>query len=218
MWEIDAVLSTPSGSLDATCNDGLTLEADTFVADVNCELDNGPITLLEGGQYCWDVTVTETGANYGTDGDGIYLGLLDANNECFDIKPYAGCTPGFWKNNADKHGYSAWPEEGISMIHFEAIFEAIEIKGNDNPTLEEALAAKGGNLNQLARHGVAAWLNSIDDDVLYPYTEAEVIVKVVQGINDKDFIKLNAGMLADANELGCSQNQQGDFIEFQPPQ
>jgi hypothetical protein len=64
-------------------------------------------------------------------------------------------------------------------------------------TLLEAVWARGGGVNRLARHGTAALLSAASPDVAYPYTVDEVIAAVQAG---------DAGMLADANELGCPLN------------
>jgi uncharacterized repeat protein (TIGR01451 family) len=79
-----------------------------------------------------------------------------------------GCTPGFWKNNGDKHGASAWCEsiDGILISPSTPISEVfilnepLEIRGNGkskikNPTLLQALGANGGGVNAMIRHGVA---------------------------------------------------------------
>jgi hypothetical protein len=130
-----------------------------------------------------------------------------------------GCTPGFWKNNADKKDYAAWPDSAIKNFSFSSVFDrviTIDVKGKGNtitdPTLEQALGATGGDVNALARHGVAAYLNSIDDEVPFPISTANVIAWVQEAIDEGDFEE-HKSILADANELGCSQNQQGEPID-----
>jgi len=54
-----------------------------------------------------------------------------------------------------------------------------------NPTLEEALNARGGGINQFARESVAALLNAAHDDVNYYYTVPEVMQITQQAIVDE---------------------------------
>jgi len=86
-----------------------------------------------------------------------------------------GCTPGYWKQS--QH-FIDWPTFGpdfdggptipiTQSTLFSTVFgPVITIKTGTNdsktdPTLLEALAAKGGGINALARHTVAAYLNSL---------------------------------------------------------
>ena len=98
-----------------------------------------------------------------------------------------GCTPGYWKNHL-----SAWPVD--PSTDFDATF------GTDlfspDITLETAVNLGGGKENRLARHGTAAYLNSLSS-VDYPYSTAEVIALVQAG---------DADALEAANELGCPLN------------
>jgi len=135
----------------------------------------------------------------------------------------AGCTPGFWKNNADKKDYAAWPASAIMDFSFSSVFDrviTIDVKGKGNtitdPTLEEALGATGGEINALARHGVAAYLNSIDDEVDYPHSTNEVIEWVQDGVDNPNETDTHKNELAEANEIGCTQNQKGEPIELEP--
>jgi hypothetical protein len=77
-----------------------------------------------------------------------------------------GCTPGYWKNNALNWEAVSWGPTGyLTTATFDSVFaRTITIKYNGadltNPTLLEALQAKGGGFNNLARQGVAALLNA----------------------------------------------------------
>jgi hypothetical protein len=80
-----------------------------------------------------------------------------------------GCTPGFWKNNGDKHGASAWcesinvipisPDTRISEVFI--LNKLLTIRGNGkstitDPTLLQALGANGGGVNAMTRRGCNA--------------------------------------------------------------
>ena len=98
------------------------------------------------------------------------------------------CTPGYWRTHFDR-----WPDGYSPDDDFDATF------GTDyfdpDITLGDAIWARGGQENRLARHGTAALLNAASMGVEYPYTVAEVIEMVRAGDSDT---------LADTNdELEC---------------
>jgi hypothetical protein len=72
-------------------------------------------------------------------------------------------------------------------------------------TLREVVKLKGGGLNALGRHTVAALLSSASTGVDYPYTTAQVIAafNLVYPGGDYEALK---DILMDANELGCPLN------------
>jgi len=116
-----------------------------------------------------------------------------------------GCTPGFWKNNADKHDASQW-----GAIDPDATFTSV-FGANDLPagtTLLEALNLGGGGVNALARHAVAAYLNSLAGEPDYAFTTAQVIAKVQAAMTSNDY-NTAKNELATENERGCplSQNE-----------
>ena len=76
-----------------------------------------------------------------------------------------------------------------------------------NPTLLQALEAQGGGVNALARHAVAALLNSSNGGVDSNYTTAQVIAIVQEGIAPGGLtIEQAKNLLAAANEQGCPLN------------
>jgi len=84
-----------------------------------------------------------------------------------------GCSPGFWKNDASKRGEATWADTVFGPDElWEDFFLPVELRvksGNaDSPTLEEALNAKGGKINALAREAVAAILNDSHPEIDYP--------------------------------------------------
>jgi hypothetical protein len=75
-----------------------------------------------------------------------------------------------------------------------------EPRFDENLTLEQALNLGGGNLDKLARQGVAALLN-VRSDIDYPYSEDIVFSTVRAGLLSGG--EPEATQLANANELGC---------------
>lgn len=99
-----------------------------------------------------------------------------------------GGTPGFWKNHL-----GAWAATGYSPSDkFDAIFGPGLF--DPNLTLLQAINAKGGHFNRLARHAVAALLDASHPGIEYTYTVAQVIALVQAG--DADALEM-------ANELPC---------------
>jgi hypothetical protein len=134
-----------------------------------------------------------------------------------------GCNPGFWKDNGDKHGASAWcerfsPSDPISM-HF-ALNEDLVIRGKgkstiSDPTLLQALRANGGGVNAMIRHGIAAMLNACSDCVQYEYSSEDQVIMMIEdtlnGVGAYTIDELHS-MFASYNEAGCPVNQHGDCV------
>ena len=115
-----------------------------------------------------------------------------------------GCTPGFWKQ--DQH-FDSWV--GFAPTDsFEAVFGVdVTLRSGgqgtiEDPTLLDALNAKGGGVNALARHAVAALLNASNPDVASDFTVDEVIALVQDAVASGDFETAHQ-LLAAANEQGC---------------
>ncbi len=140
-----------------------------------------------------------------------------------------GCTPGFWKNNGDKHDASAWVGHvpgADNDSSFDATFSTdFPIKwadrgkpqSNSDYSLQQALEANGGGLSLLARHGTAALLNAASGNVGYAFDEAAVIQLVQNAAVEWDangnsiaFQDIVA-QLTDANEQVCPINQAGEL-------
>jgi hypothetical protein len=89
-----------------------------------------------------------------------------------------GCTPGYWKQ---RHHFDSWVtydrDESFSGVFGPTITIRCGKKRRTepNPTLRQALKAKGGGINALARHTVAALLNAASPDVSYDLFVDEVI-------------------------------------------
>jgi hypothetical protein len=113
-----------------------------------------------------------------------------------------GCTPGYWKQT--QH-FFAWGSVSTSAS-FHTVFNlSYKVTGFDkNLTLLGALNL-GGNTNgeALARHAVAAYLNSKRAGMNYPYSTAQVIAMVQNAYNSKNAttIENTKNLLEKANSL-----------------
>jgi hypothetical protein len=123
------------------------------------------------------------------------------------IPGYEGLTPGFWKNHVNCWmGYS--PGEKFSDVFgVQVTINAGKKDENTDPTLLDALKAKGG-VNEdkrvydaLVRHAVAALLNAGHVNVGYPWTEQAIIDAVADAIGNGGAGPLK-NMLDDYNNLG----------------
>jgi hypothetical protein len=131
-----------------------------------------------------------------------------------------GCTPGFWKNNADKKHAVAWVPTGYSPSDkFSDVFGVvITVRAGGrrtitDPTLLQALKATGGGVDALARHAVAALLNAAHPLIAYGIgNPAGVIALVHDALTspDPDAIGDAHTLLAGYNEAGCPINQKGE--------
>jgi uncharacterized repeat protein (TIGR01451 family) len=154
--------------------------------------------------------------------------VIDAN-DCAEICPEPcdggqGCTPGFWKNNGDKHGASAWCDLYSPSMRISDVFilnEPLVIRGKGkstitDPTLLQALGANGGGVNAMVRHGVAAMLNACSECVKYPINNPwQVIFMIEDTLNGAPGAytvdELHAIFGAN-NEAGCPVNQHGACV------
>jgi hypothetical protein len=123
-------------------------------------------------------------------------------NVCYQREPGgAGCTPGYWRNHADRW-LGAAPGDDFDSTFGVDLFDP-------DVTLGWAIWAQGGGLNALARHATAALLNSYggvpngDGTVVeYPFSTAQVI-DMVQQAEDQGMIEFYKDIFEAANELGC---------------
>jgi len=101
-----------------------------------------------------------------------------------------GCSPGHWKNDASKRGEADWsatafdPDDDDWDDFFTAVTLRVKSGNADSPTLEEALNAKGGKINALAREAVAALLNESHPNIDYPLDQTDIIDLVNAAIAD----------------------------------
>lgn len=121
-----------------------------------------------------------------------------------------GCTPGYWKQ---EHHFDSWvgaaPTDLLSSV-FMLPSGFRNPEGSVDPTtltLAEALALRGGGINALTRHAVAAFLNASHPGVSYDLTPAEVVA-LYNGAKDgpASAIRDAKDTLEDFNEQGCPLN------------
>jgi hypothetical protein len=189
------------------------------------------MTILPDGKYLnWELTAAEMHAiiikggpdfhlyNYAGTGfewdNNLHSPLHPRNgqlpnishyNVCYTPFPPAGdqgCTPGYWRNHADRWVGVAPSDD------FNATFGVVDLFDLDI-TLGHAIWLGGGGNNAFARHATAALLNAYggvpnadDTTVAYPYTVAEVI-QMVQDAVANGTIEATKDLFEEANELGC---------------
>ncbi|MFC1792527.1 hypothetical protein ACFL3Q_02955 [Planctomycetota bacterium] len=212
-------------SVDVSTGDTLEYPPDT-------DNGNGDDILNPGEKWCWDITVTPSmttiysATGQGTDPAGNIITYPDYPSEYAETTINTeecggeGCTPGFWKNNGDKHGASAWDCFSPST-RFGDVFllnDPLVIRGKGkntitNPTLLQALGANGGGVNAMIRHGVAALLNACSDCVQYATNDPIGIIIMIEDTLNGEPGAHTVGelhtMFAGYNEAGCPVNQHG---------
>jgi hypothetical protein len=149
------------------------------------------------------------------------LGLTLSGVAQAQEEPLQGCSPGFWKH--DKH-FDSWPAPYTPEMLFSDVFGVViqvkfkekGVKGKppllNNPTLLQALRAKGGKVNALARQAVAALLNAASPDVNYPIELGMVFMMVNDALSDTtgESIEAVKNIFETNNELVCPLN--GDDV------
>jgi len=172
------------------------------------------LTITDTAEAGWNTDIATVTTYEGvTDSDPAYY--YGAEEQTGD----EGCTPGFWKNNADKKNHSAWVGY-IPTASFKTVFglSSFTIRGNgssiiSNPTLIQSLGANGSGINLLARSAVAALLNASNSNIDYPLTEAQVIAMVQAAILAGDSaIQTQGEEFDEYNNYGCPINQDGERI------
>jgi hypothetical protein len=130
-----------------------------------------------------------------------------------------GCTPGFWKNNAEKWDAVAWvgydPNDSFNTV-FGVSIPPLSGNGKNvvtNPTLLDALNANGSGINLLARSAVAALLNASNPNVAYAMSGPQVIASVQAAIGAGPApIQALGEQLDSYNNAGASIDQHGNPI------
>lgn len=120
-----------------------------------------------------------------------------------------GCTPGYRKQ---PHHFDSWAsyEPGDSIEDPFDIPSTLDLarpeKGKvEDLTLLEGLELRGGKVNALIRHAVAALLNASNPDVSYDLSESKVISKFNDAVSGGD-IKATKNEFESFNEQGCPLN------------
>ena len=128
-----------------------------------------------------------------------------------------GCTPGFWKNNMPPWGPTGWS----TFDPFEIVFGtgpdpfATSKLRVDDPTLLEVLGARGGGINALSRHAVAALLNASHPDISYGMGPAAIIAAYQAALlsGDKAVIEAQKDMFDELNNAGCPVDAHGRIMD-----
>lgn len=128
-----------------------------------------------------------------------------------EVEGGAGCTPGYWKQ---PHHQDSWmgagPADDFNLTFNVDVEWGRKCRADESGdiTLVKGLRCRGGGKNALARHGVAALLNSMNTEVEYMYTAAEVkaLVKEALDAGTKAAATAAKNKLAEQNEMGCTLN------------
>jgi len=143
--------------------------------------------------------------------------LVIFHNSMTPVEDGQGCTPGYWKNNWSKKGGSAWGPTGVdgdSTTLGDVGFDGFSVLDGDDTSFIDALNAKGGGESALMRHAAAAYLNASHPDVNYGSSAADVVAEVNSALaNGGDDIENTKDDLDEANNQGCSLDQQGRVID-----
>lgn len=120
-----------------------------------------------------------------------------------------GCTPGYWRQ---PHHFDDWTNHApgddlasVFTIPGDLELERPESADPEDISLHDAVTLRGGGVNALLRHAVAALLNAANPDVSYDLTESEIIDMVndaLAGVGDLTIQELK-DELEEFNEQGC---------------
>ncbi len=119
-----------------------------------------------------------------------------------------GCTPGYWKQPQHFDSWVSFAPTDLFSSVFNLPSALARPEQNVNPaslTLLAALELRGGDVNALMRHAVAALLNAANPDVNYDLSTAQVIAAFNAAIAGGD-IEGTKDEFADFNEQGCPLN------------
>jgi len=143
------------------------------------------------------------------------LGLLLPSNVFATWTGTEGCTPGYWKNNADTNE-RAQALVGITVN--DAVFDITGINlgdyqafdGYENLETEDAVELQGGGVKAFYRHLGAAIFNIYYGVESISYIDPETDFKdIIQMAVDGD-IEGAKNLLDDANNAGCSVDAFGN--------
>lgn len=120
-----------------------------------------------------------------------------------------GCTPGYWRQ---PHHFDSWttyePDDSIEDpfdIPSSVMLARPERGEAEDLTLIEGLELRGGDVNALIRHAIAALLNAVSPDVSYDLSVSEVKSKFNAAISGGD-IEGTKNEFEGFNEQGCPLN------------
>lgn len=136
-------------------------------------------------------TVTVSADNHADVEDSAEITLTD----CVPLE-FAGCTPGFWKQ---QQHYQFWSAPYAPSTAFGSVFT----NAFPGMTLLQVVGQGGGGINALGRHAVAALLNSASPDVEYGMTPAAVISAFNAAVASGDY-ETQKNIFEAFNERGCT--------------
>lgn len=196
----DFDLATPPDCIEvwnATSSDAATLTVE--VANLPADLSVERVVVLE---------TNGTNTSYpGASGASALVSDLNGASVWFklqieDTPPGGGqgCTPGYWRQ---AHHYDSW--EGYAPGD---LFSSVFADAFPGATLGEVVRAKGGQVNALGRHAVAALLNASSSGVDYDYTTAQVISAFndAYASGDRRTVESQKNEFDFLNNQGCTLN------------
>jgi len=163
------------------CDDGNQFDDDGCSAECTVEPFCGD-GVLDPEEQCDD------GNNF--DGDGC-------SAECTVEFGGEGCTPGYWRQ---PHHFDDYANTGYAPGTLFAT--AFGVDAFPGLTLSEVAAVRGGGLNALGRHAVAALLNAASTEVDYDRTPAQVIAAFTAAYASGDY-ETTKDHFEFFNEQGC---------------
>jgi hypothetical protein len=184
----------------------------------------GQFELVELALGTWRVTETKAPANYTADlatYQDITIELPPnssgaAAKNFVNVGKYAGCTPGFWKQ--DQH-FGYWQDSPYSPVPTRSLvsqaFSSYNGQGGFSAalTMIDALDLNNSTgVGQLLRHGTAALLNAYSKGVFYGFQDdpenIKAFVNKALESGDQGTIDAAHAKLAAYNELGCTLSGQ----------
>lgn len=193
IWSIqafDAVDGDETQGYTRLFVDGLEVAANTRTGNATVETVNVPANVITTDI---EFTVGEPGVNASSGIDNLVMCRAEEMEEGGE-----GCTPGYWKQ---EHHFDSWVATGYAPTDLYSDVFGV----GPSITLLEGLQAKGGHMNALLRHSVAALLDASSPDVAYGMSAADVIALVQAAFASEDYESAK-DTLADLNERYCPLN------------
>lgn len=166
------------------CDDGNLVDGDGCSANCTIESFCGD-GIPDAGEQCDD------GNNVNGDGCSAI---------CTTERGGEGCTPGYWRQ---EHHFDSYPAPYAWNTPF---VDAFGVDAFAGLTLSQVARLKGGGLNALGRHAVAALLNAASGDVDYDRTVASVIASFQDAYNGVSNVEYVKNIFEALNEQSCPLN------------